>query len=120
MLAEGALPCDTVAPPSFTATYQLPPLSPLRLNWMVAFMPLAASAFTLADICSKISFGVILETPPIGVGVLGNPGFVGQRSRLVKNRTSPRYLAMDGSRPRGPLFPHPPLLRSCSCAAITA
>src|SRR5215831_3561662 len=73
MLAEGALPCDTVAPPSFTVTYQLPPLSPLRLNWMVAFMPLAASAFTLADICSKISFGVIVETPPIWGGGVGEP-----------------------------------------------
>src|SRR5437899_11636232 len=70
MLGEDAVPLVTSALPSLIETYHCPPLSPDRLNWIVEFMPLAASAFRLAGISLKISSGVI-QTPPLGGGYAG-------------------------------------------------
>src|SRR5438093_3167060 len=64
MFGEVAVPLLTSAFPSLIATYHWPPLSPLRLNWIVAFMPFAASALRLAGISLKISSGV-MQTPPL-------------------------------------------------------
>src|SRR5215471_4211837 len=61
MLADGAVPLLTSALPSLIVTYHCPPLSPLRLNWMVAFMFFAAFASSWPGIASKISWGVILK-----------------------------------------------------------
>src|SRR5207249_12075227 len=64
MLGDDAVPSCTWHVPSLRATYHWPPLSPLRLNWMVEFMPFAASAFRFLGISAKIALGV-MQTPPL-------------------------------------------------------
>src|SRR5262245_21340610 len=59
MFADGAVPLLTSALPSLIVTYHCPPLSPLRLNWIVAFTPLAAFGSSCPGIAEKISSGVI-------------------------------------------------------------
>src|SRR5262249_30842721 len=61
MFADGAVPLLTSALPSLIVTYHCPPLSPLRLNWIVAFMFFAAFSSSWPGIASKISWGVILK-----------------------------------------------------------
>src|SRR5437764_861722 len=58
MLGDDAVPLVTSALPSLMVTYHCPPLSPERLNWMVEFMPLAASASKLLGISFTISSAV--------------------------------------------------------------
>src|SRR5437867_1934271 len=84
MFAVGALPLVTSALPSLMATYHSPPPSPVRLNWIVEFIPFAASAFRLAAIWSKISWGVIQNSSlKVVVGV--RSGFLGHASSAVKD-----------------------------------
>src|SRR5207249_10368341 len=68
MLGDDAVPSCTWHVPSLMTTCHWPPSSPLRLNWMVEFMPFAASAFRFLGISAKISLGV-MQTPPLGAGV---------------------------------------------------
>src|SRR5437867_2255455 len=82
MLGDDAVPLVTAALPSLMVTYHWPPLSPERLNWIVEFMPLAASAFKLAGISLKISSGV-MRAPPLGWGV--DAGVLGHAYTRVKN-----------------------------------
>src|SRR5881397_3256473 len=79
---KAAVPLVTAALPSLMVTYHWPPLSPERLNWIVEFMPLAASAFKLAGISLKISSGV-MRAPPLGWGV--DAGVLGHAYTRVKN-----------------------------------
>src|SRR5438094_7156015 len=65
MLGDEAVPSCPWHVPSLMLTYHWPPLSPLRLNWMVELMPFAASAFKFLGISAKISLGV-MQTPPLG------------------------------------------------------
>src|SRR5215813_3736666 len=82
--------------------YHCPPLSPLRLNWIVAFMPFAASGLMLADIWSKISWGV-MNTPPLGGGRI-----VTQKSCLHACQESPFSTRRAADRPReGARAPRP-------------
>src|SRR2546427_10272089 len=103
MLGDDAVPLVTSALPSLMLTYHWPPLSPARLNWIVEFIPLAASAFKLAGISLKISSGV-MQTPPLGWGVDG--GVLGHAYTPVKNvshagrhaRRRPDRLVSEGAR----------------------
>src|SRR3989442_1885301 len=101
MLGDDAVPLVTWALPSLMVTYHWPPLSPARLNWIVEFMPLAASAFRLAGISLKISSGVI-QTPPLGGGYAG---LLGHAYTPVKNvgraGHGARRRARAGAPPRG-------------------
>src|SRR2546427_5143058 len=92
MLGDDAVPLVTSALPSLMMTYHWPPLSPERLNWIVEFMPLAASAFRLPGISLKISSGV-MQTPPLWWGV--DAGVLGHASTPVKN-VAPRAASRAG------------------------
>src|SRR2546428_1247203 len=83
MLGDDAVPSCTWHVPSLMTTCHWPPLSPLRLNWMVEFMPFAASAFRFLGISAKISLGV-MQTPPLGGGVRGCP----RASSVALSRTT--------------------------------
>src|SRR5262245_30720119 len=98
MLADGAVPSDTAAVPSLMVTYHWPPLSPLRLNWIVAFTPFAALASSWPGISLKISAGVIRTLLLLEVGGLSGLG------RLAGPSLS-RYGRVAGARQRGEELP---------------
>src|SRR5207237_9941594 len=53
-----ASPVLDSALPSWILTHHLPPLSPVRSNWMVAFVLPARAGSRAEGICSKTMFGV--------------------------------------------------------------